>query len=176
MAITRNVTTGEKEIEGDYLINAQGEDVVAGIRNTKPIAELQRRDAQGLRRSSQRIAKQLEKHYRDMQDVEFTIERGKLWMLQTRDGKRTAQAAVRIAVDMADERLITASEAVAARHARPGRLLPAPAVRPEAQEGRHERGDRIASGLNVSPGAAVGHDRLRRRHRRDAGPRKRSAR
>jgi pyruvate,orthophosphate dikinase len=108
---TRNVSTGEKEIEGDYLINAQGEDVVAGIRLTKPIAQL-KEEMPEIYAEFEEICRKLEKHYREVQDVEFTIERGKLWMLQTRDSKRTAQAAVRIAVDMAEEGLISREEAV----------------------------------------------------------------
>ncbi|MCK7469041.1 MAG: hypothetical protein MZU91_13530 [Desulfosudis oleivorans] len=110
--------------------------MVAGIRNTEPIDAAERRDARSLRRSSWTSASKLEKHYRDMQDVEFTIERGKLWMLQTRNGKRTAKAAVKIAVDMANEGLITKRRGRAARHARAGGLLPAPAVRRRRQEGR----------------------------------------
>ena len=109
--MTRNATTGEPEIEGDYLNNAQGEDVVAGTRETMRIAAAAHRTCRRPTRSSKRSPR-LERHYRDMQDVEFTIERGKLWMLQTRDGKRTAQAAVRIAVDMVHEGLITREEAV----------------------------------------------------------------
>ena len=111
VAMTRNSTTGEKDIEGDYLTNAQGEDVVAGIRMTKEIGQLIKEMPEAYAEFLG-IAKRLEQHYRDMQDVEFTIEKGKLWMLQTRNGKRTAQAAVRIAVDMAEEKLITREEAV----------------------------------------------------------------
>jgi pyruvate,orthophosphate dikinase len=99
VATTRNVSTGEKEIEGDYLLNAQGEDVVAGIRLTKRIQHLNEDMPQAYAEFAD-ICHRLEQHYRDVQDMEFTIERGKLWMLQTRDSKRTAQAAVRIAVDM----------------------------------------------------------------------------
>ena len=111
VAMTRSGNTGDPEIEGDYLTNAQGEDVVAGIRNTKQIAQLKQEMPEVYRQFAD-IAKKLEKHYRNMQDVEFTIERGKLWMLQTRDGKRTAQAEVRIAVDMVEEGLISKEEAV----------------------------------------------------------------
>ena len=103
------------------------------------------------------ICAKLEKHYRDMQDIEFTIERGKLWMLQTRDGKRTAAAAVKIAVDMANEGLITREEAVMRVKPAAGRHAAAPAVRPRGQEaGRQAEGKLLAKGVNASPGAAVG--------------------
>ncbi|MCB1007961.1 MAG: pyruvate, phosphate dikinase, partial [Acidobacteria bacterium] len=111
VAMTRSGATGENQIEGDYLTNAQGEDVVAGIRHTKPIEELEA-EMPAAYAEFERICGRLEQHYREMQDVEFTIERGKLWMLQTRDAKRTAQAAVRIAVEMAEEGLITRQQAV----------------------------------------------------------------
>jgi pyruvate, orthophosphate dikinase len=151
VAMTRSGSTGEKEIEGDYLTNAQGEDVVAGIRLTKPISEL----AVEMPRSYaefDKICRRLEKHYHNMQDVEFTIERGKLWMLQTRDGKRTAQAEVRIAVDMAEERLITQKQAVL-------RVKPEQVdfyLHPQFDPAGIKQADKIAAGLNVSPGAAVG--------------------
>ena len=106
VATTRNVSTGEDELEGDYLLNAQGEDVVAGIRATQPIARLAE-DMPEAFAELERIARLLERHYREVQDIEFTVERGTLWMLQTRDAKRTARAAVKIAVDLAKERLIT---------------------------------------------------------------------
>ncbi|MFC2030373.1 PEP/pyruvate-binding domain-containing protein, partial [Chloroflexota bacterium] len=109
VAFTRNPATGEHEIYGDYLINAQGEDVVAGIRNTKPITELGQ-DMPEAYAEFLEICGNLEEHYRDMQDVEFTVERGKLWMLQTRDGKRTAKAAIKVAVDLVEEGLITKEE------------------------------------------------------------------
>ena len=111
VALTRNGTTGENLIEGDYLKKAQGEDVVAGIRQTNDLSQL-KSEMPDIYAHFERIAKQLETHYREMQDVEFTVEEGKLWMLQTRSGKRTAQAAVRIAVEMAEEKLITKQEAV----------------------------------------------------------------
>ncbi len=152
---TRNVSTGEKEIEGDYLTNAQGEDVVAGTRLTKPIAAL-KVEMPKVYAQFERICRKLEKHYREVQDVEFTIERGQLFMLQTRDAKRTAQAAVRIAVDLANERLITRAEAV-------GRVKPEhvdyflhPQFDPAEKKEAIARGDRLATGLNVSPGAATG--------------------
>src|SRR5690606_14351439 len=112
VAMSRNATTGEQHLEGDFLVNAQGEDVVAGIRATQSLDEL----AEIMPRAYQEfatIAQRLERHYRNMQDMEFTIEHGKLWVLQTRDGKRTAQAEVRIAVDMVDEALIDRRTAVA---------------------------------------------------------------
>ncbi len=155
VAMTRNGSTGEKYIEGDYLINAQGEDVVAGIRMTKEISQL-KEEMPSAYAEFEEIAQRLEKHYREMQDVEFTIEKGKLWMLQTRDGKRTAQASVRIAVDMAEEGLITREEAVL-------RVTPAqvdfflhPQFDSKAIEEAKETGSILATGLNVSPGAAVG--------------------
>ena len=152
---TRNVTTGEKEIEGDYLTNAQGEDVVAGARPTKPIAALED-EMPRVYRQFARICRRLEKHYRDVQDVEFTIERGQLWILQTRDAKRTAPAAVRIAVDLATERLISRAEAV--QRVKPEHVdyFLHPQFDPAEIKAAIARGDRLASGLNVSPGAAVG--------------------
>ena len=152
---TRNVSTGEKEIEGDYLTNAQGEDVVAGIRQTKRIAAM-KDEMPKLYAQFERICKKLEKHYREVQDVEFTIERGKLWMLQTRDAKRTAKAAVRIAVDLAEERLISKAEAVMRVKPEHVDFFLHPQFDPEGKIAAIERGDRIATGLNVSPGAASG--------------------
>jgi pyruvate,orthophosphate dikinase len=152
---TRNVSTGEKEIEGDYLTNAQGEDVVAGTRTTKRIQEM-RTEMPRLYAQFERICKKLEKHYRDVQDVEFTIEHGQLWMLQTRDAKRTAQAAVRIAIDLAEEKLITKTEAV--KRVKPEHVdyFLHPQFDPAERKAAIARGDRIACGLNVSPGAAGG--------------------
>ncbi|PHR30187.1 MAG: pyruvate, phosphate dikinase [Desulfotalea sp.] len=155
VALTRSGTTGEKKIEGDYLLNAQGEDVVAGIRMTKDLSEL-KADMPIVHAEFERIAVLLEKHYRDMQDVEFTIEKGKLWMLQTRDGKRTSQAAVRIAVDMVEEGLITKEEALM-------RVSPDlidfffhPQFDRQAKKDAARDDKLLATGLNVSPGAAVG--------------------
>jgi pyruvate,orthophosphate dikinase len=152
---TRDVTTGEKEIEGDYLTNAQGEDVVAGIRETKRIAAL-RDEMPRIYRQFAATCKQLEKHFREVQDIEFTIERGKLWMLQTRDAKRSAQAAVRIAVDLATEKLITREEAV--QRVKPEHVdyFLHPQFDPAERAAAKARGDCIATGLNVSPGAASG--------------------
>jgi pyruvate,orthophosphate dikinase len=151
VAMTRSATTGENDIEGDYLTNAQGEDVVAGIRMTKPISELAR-EMPKADEQFRRIARRLEKHYKNMQDVEFTIERGQLWMLQTRDGKRTAQAEVRIAVDQAEEGLIPRKEAV--RRVKPAQIDFY--LHPQFDMQARKQADKIASGLNVSPGAAVG--------------------
>jgi len=155
VAMTRNATTGEKHIEGDYLVNAQGEDVVAGIRVTDRVSKLAE-DMPEVWTQFVDIAEKLEKHYRNMQDVEFTIERGKLWMLQTRDGKRTAQAAVRIAADMVDEGLITRKEAVMRVTPEQVDFFLHPQFNVEAKQAAKERGDLLATGLNVSPGAAVG--------------------
>ena len=149
--MTRNATTGEPQLEGDYLINAQGEDVVAGTRATLPIARLGE-DMPENYKSLELIARRLEKHHRNMQDMEFTIEEGTLWLLQTRDGKRTAQAEVRIAVDMVEEGLISREEAVA-------RVKPAQVdffLHPQLDAEALQDIQPVASGLNVSPGAAVG--------------------
>jgi len=155
VAMTRSSTTGESHLEGDYLPNAQGEDVVAGTRVTKTMDDL-KKDMPTSYKEYAEIAKNLEQHYRDMQDMEFTIERGKLWLLQTRDGKRTAQAAVRIAVDLVDEGLITAEEAVL--RVQPDQLdfFLHPQFTPKSKEEAVDNGTRVATGLNVSPGAAVG--------------------
>jgi pyruvate,orthophosphate dikinase len=155
VATSRNVSTGEQDIEGDYLINAQGEDVVAGIRLTKPIAELQK-DMPKIYAEFEEINKFLEKHYREVQDVEFTIEHGKLWMLQTRDSKRTAQAAVRIATDLVEEGLITQQEAVLRVTPDQVDFFLHPQFEPVAKKAAADEGKKIATGLNVSPGAAVG--------------------
>jgi pyruvate,orthophosphate dikinase len=151
VAMSRNATTGENRIEGDFLINAQGEDVVAGIRATRPIEEL----AAVMPQISEQFvgfARQLEQHYGDMQDMEFTVENGKLWMLQTRDGKRTAQAAVRIAVDLANEGAIDRAEAV--RRISPEQVEAL--LHPRFVDDALSRADLLGTGLNVSPGAAVG--------------------
>ena len=155
VAMTRNATTGEKKIEGDYLINAQGEDVVAGIRATYPVEQMAETMPQAWGQFVE-IAGKLEKHYRDMQDVEFTVERGTLWMLQTRNGKRTAQAAVRIAADMADEGLITREEAVMRVTPEQVDFFLHPQFNPTSKRAARGEGRLLASGLNVSPGAAVG--------------------
>jgi pyruvate,orthophosphate dikinase len=151
VAFTRDPSTGEKALYGEYLTNAQGEDVVAGIRTAPRIAQMQT-DMPGVYAEFQRISDQLERHYRDVQDMEFTIERGRLYMLQTRSAKRTAAAAVTIAVDMVDEGLISKEEAV-------GRVEPGQVeqlLRAQFDRRALESARRIAHGLNASPGAAVG--------------------
>ena len=151
VAFTRNAANGKKEFYGDYLVNAQGEDVVAGIRNTSPIAELKL--TPGLEKSGQELEDifvLLENHFRDMMDIEFTIEQGKLYMLQTRVGKRTAAAAVRIAIEMEKEGLISKEEAVSRVNPEQLDQLLHPQFDKKASY------DVLARGLNASPGAAVG--------------------
>jgi pyruvate,orthophosphate dikinase len=151
VAFTRDPNTGEKALFGEYLTNAQGEDVVAGIRTAPKISQMQT-DMPEVYAEFQRIGKQLERHYRDVQDLEFTIERGKLFMLQTRSAKRTAAAAVKIAVDMVEEGLISPQDAV-------GRVEPAHVdqlLRATFDPGALAKATKIVNGLNASPGAAVG--------------------
>ncbi len=151
VAFTRDPNTGEKTLFGEYLTNAQGEDVVAGIRTAPKISQMQT-DMPEVYAEFQRIGQQLEAHYRDVQDLEFTIERGRLYMLQTRSAKRTAAAAVRIAADMVDEGTITKEEAIA-------RIEPAHVdqlLRDTFDPKALETAKRIVKGLNASPGAAVG--------------------
>ncbi|MGU3574722.1 pyruvate, phosphate dikinase [Brucellaceae bacterium C25G] len=161
VAFTRNPSTGEKKLYGEFLVNAQGEDVVAGIRTPQNITEEARIAAGSDKPSLEKVmpeafadfiavANTLEQHYRDMQDLEFTIERGKLWMLQTRSGKRTAKAALKMAVEMAEEGLITQGEAV--KRIEPSSLdqLLHPTIDPKAARSI------IGSGLPASPGAATG--------------------
>ncbi|MBK8780330.1 MAG: pyruvate, phosphate dikinase [Anaerolineales bacterium] len=155
VAFTRNPSTGDKKMMGEFLFNAQGEDVVAGIRNTNPIETLTERMPKAYD-EFMKIAARLEKHYKDMQDVEFTIERGKLWMLQTRNGKRTAQATVKMAVDMALEGLITKDEAVERVTPENVDTLLHPQFDNEAKKEAERTGKLIAKGVNASPGAAVG--------------------
>jgi len=149
VAFTRNPSNGEKKLYGEYLINAQGEDVVAGIRTPQPIAALEQ-DMPDVYRQFAGVCQLLDKHYRNMQDIEFTIERGKLWILQTRNGKRTAQAAIKIAVEMVGEGLISKEEAVL--RVEPGQLdqLLHRQIDPNAEL------DIVAKGLPASPGAASG--------------------
>jgi len=149
VGFTRNPATGEKKFYGEYLLNAQGEDVVAGIRTPQPILHLEK-DMPKVFKQLYDTTKKLEKHYRDIQDFEFTIEKGKLFMLQTRSGKRTAAAAVKIAVDMVAEKLITKPEALA--RVEPIQLdqLLHPVFDPKAKK------DVITKGLPASPGAATG--------------------
>jgi pyruvate,orthophosphate dikinase len=155
VAFTRNPSTGDKKMMGDYLFNAQGEDVVAGIRNANPIETLKERMPKAYA-EFMKIAARLEKHYKDMQDVEFTIERGKLWMLQTRNGKRTAQATIKLAVDMANEGLITKDEAVERVTPENVDTLLHPQFDNEAKKNAEKSGKLITKGVNASPGAAVG--------------------
>jgi len=155
VAFTRDPATGEQVLYGDYLLNAQGEDVVAGIRNTKKIDELEG-DLPEAYAQFVDICDKLEHHYREMQDVEFTIENGRLWMLQTRDGKRTAKAAIKIAVDMANEGLISRKEAVTRVKPSDVDTLLHPQFDFEAKQQAAAEGKRLAKGVNASPGAAVG--------------------
>ncbi len=153
VAFTRNPNTGDKALFGEYLENAQGEDVVAGIRTPLKIAELEARNPEVYKQFLD-VAMMLEKHYRDMQDLEFTVERGKLYMLQTRNGKRTARAAIKIAVDQANEGLITKEEAVARVTATQVDVMLHPSFDPAAKEAAADL--LITKGLNASPGAATG--------------------
>src|SRR6201986_1252216 len=161
VAFTRNPSTGESRLYGEFLINAQGEDVVAGIRTPQDITEHARKNSGSDKPSMEtampdafaeltRIYTMLEKHYRDMQDMEFTVERGKLWMLQTRGGKRTAKAALKIAVELANEGLITKKDAVSRIDPASLDQLLHPTIDPKAER------KVIATGLPASPGAACG--------------------
>ena len=151
VAFTRNPATGAKGIFGEYLINAQGEDVVAGIRTPQPITQLEK-DLPECYKQFIEIADKLEKHYRDMQDMEFTIEEGKLYFLQTRNGKRTAQAAIQVACDLVDEGMITPQEAVLRIEAKSLDQLLHPAFDAAALK----NGNQIGEALPASPGAAAG--------------------
>ncbi|MFZ5877803.1 MAG: pyruvate, phosphate dikinase [Chloroflexota bacterium] len=155
VAFTRNPSTGDKKMMGDYLLNAQGEDVVAGIRNADPIENLANQMPK-VYKQFMGITARLEKHYKDMQDVEFTIERGKLWMLQTRNGKRTAKSTVKIAVDMANEKLISKEEAVLRVTPDAVDSLLHPQFDESAMKSAEKTGAFYAKGVNASPGAAVG--------------------
>jgi len=151
VAFTRDPNTGAKVLFGEYLVNAQGEDVVAGVRTAPKIAQLAT-DMPKVYAEFKKIAEKLEKHYKDVQDLEFTIERGRLYMLQTRSAKRTAAAAVKIAIDMVKEKLITQEEAL-------GRIEPAQVdqlLRDQFDPKARAAAKRMAKGLNASPGAAVG--------------------
>ena len=151
VAFTRDPSTGENKLMGEYLINAQGEDVVAGIRTPSPIAELENQMPEVYAQFVE-ISQKLEKHYRDMQDMEFTIENGKLYMLQTRNGKRTAQAALKIAVDLVDEGMITEEEAVL--RVEPQQLDSL--LHPQFDASALKAAAVIGKGLPASPGAACG--------------------
>jgi len=155
VAFTRNPSTGENVVWGEYLMNAQGEDVVAGIRNAADVAEMVNELPEAYA-DFMAVCEKLELHYKEMQDVEFTIENGKLWMLQTRDGKRTAKAAVSIAVDMANEGLITKEEAIMRVQPEQVDTLLHPQFVNEAKVAAQEAGKFLVSGVNASPGAAVG--------------------
>ncbi|MEJ2232872.1 MAG: pyruvate, phosphate dikinase, partial [Syntrophobacterales bacterium] len=165
VAFTRNPATGENTFYGEYLMNAQGEDVVAGIRTPQPINKLQKGDRDVLSLEEERsdiyteldgIRKQLDSHYREMQDIEFTIQKGKLWMLQTRSGKRTGVASVRIAVEMVEEGLISKEEAI--MRVEPNQLnqLLQPTFNPAEKNKSINQGKLLAVGLNAGPGAATG--------------------
>ncbi len=155
VAFTRDPGTGEKVLYGDYLINAQGEDVVAGIRNTEPISQLADEMPEVFAQFSD-ITLRLENHYHDMQDVEFTIENGKLWMLQTRSGKRTAKAAIKAAVDMVNEGLIDKETAIMRVEPEQIDQMLHPQFDTVAAEAARHDNRLVASGVNASPGAAVG--------------------
>jgi pyruvate,orthophosphate dikinase len=155
VAFTRNSSTGDPKMEGDYLLNAQGEDVVAGIRNTEKIENMVNTLPEAYHQFMEITAK-LEKHYRDMQDVEFTIERGRLWMLQTRTAKRTARSAIKIAVDMVNEGLISKTEAVSRVTTDQVDSLLHPQFDNETKKAAKKAGRLYATGVNASPGAAVG--------------------
>src|SRR6185295_6660588 len=161
VAFTRNPSTGEKALYGEFLVNAQGEDVVAGIRTPQNITEKARIAAGSDKPSLQKlmpeafvsfvdICGRLEKHYRDMQDLEFTIERSKLWIMQTRSSKRTAKAAIRMAVEMVKEGLVTREEAVTRIDPASLDQLLHPTIDPKAER------NVIGTGLPASPGAATG--------------------
>ena len=151
VAFTRNPSTGEKGIYGEYLINAQGEDVVAGVRTPQPISKLQE-DLPECYAQFMEIANKLENHYRDMQDMEFTIQEGKLYFLQTRNGKRTAPAAIQIACDLVDEGMITKEEAVLRIEAKSLDQL----LHPTFDKDSLKAGEVIGEALPASPGAAAG--------------------
>ncbi len=155
VAFTRNPATGERKLYGDYLLNAQGEDVVAGIRNTEKIETLGGPLPEAYKQFLDIVSK-LENHYKDMQDVEFTIEHGRLWMLQTRNGKRTAAASVRIAVEMVNEGMITKEQAIERVSPDDVNTLLHPQFNAEDLKKAHKEGRFFASGVNASPGAAVG--------------------
>ncbi len=155
VAFTRDAATGEKRFYGEYLLNAQGEDVVAGIRTPKPIAQLKAEMPRAYR-ELETVYKKIERHYRDMQDLEFTIQKGKLWLLQTRSGKRTGFAAIRIAVDMVEERLITKEEALLRIDPMQLNQFLRPVFDAEEKKKALAEGRLLARGLSAGPGAASG--------------------
>ena len=165
VAFTRDPATGERIFFGEFLPNAQGEDVVAGIRTPQPISKTRKADPALLSMEEtlpqayqelEKIYQRLERHFKDMQDIEFTLQRGKLWMLQTRSGKRTAFAALRIAVEMVEERLIDKKTAISRVDPDSLNQLLAPIFDPEAKEDAIQGGRLLAKGLNAGPGAACG--------------------
>ena len=164
VAFTRNPSTGAKGIYGEYLINAQGEDVVAGVRTPQPISKLEQ-DLPECYKEFMELAMKLENHFRDMQDMEFTIEEGKLYFLQTRNGKRTAPAAIQIACDLVDEKMITPEEAVCRIEAKSLDQLLHPTFVPDALKA----GEVIGSALPASPGAAAGKVYFTADEAKDAG-------
>ena len=151
VAFTRNPSTGEKKLYGEYLMNAQGEDVVAGVRTPNPITDLQKQDKK-LYEQFVAIANKLENHYKDMQDMEFTIENGKLYMLQTRNGKRTAKAALKIAVDLVKEKMLTEKEALMKLDPKQLDAL----LHPQFDNAALKKAKVIGTGLPASPGAGCG--------------------
>jgi pyruvate,orthophosphate dikinase len=157
VAFTRDPATGEKVFYGEYLINAQGEDVVAGIRTPKKIAELAK-DMPEVYKQLDQVRNSLEKHYKNVQDIEFTVQKKKLWMLQTRNGKRTGFAAVKFAVDFVEEGLITKDKALSADWVPPDDLnqLLQPIFDPAAKRHAVSEGKLLAKGINAGPGAAMG--------------------
>lgn len=165
VAFTRNPATGENVFYGEYLINAQGEDVVAGIRTPQPINKMQKSDPSTLSleetmpevyKELERIRNILDRHYRDMQDIEFTIQKGKLWMLQTRSGKRTGFASFKIAVDMVREGILSKEEALMRVTSDHLNQLLRPTFDPKAKDEAVRDGAFLARGLNAGPGAATG--------------------
>ena len=155
VAFTRDAATGENVFYGEYLINAQGEDVVSGARTPEPIAQLAKENPK-IYNQLEKVRKILEKHYRDMLDVEFTIQQGKLYMLQCRVGKRTAFAAINIAVDMVDEKLISEKEAILRIEPDQLNQLLRPIFDPKEKKKAVDDGRLLAKGLNAGPGAACG--------------------
>jgi pyruvate,orthophosphate dikinase len=155
VAFTRNPATGEKGLYGEYLLNAQGEDVVAGIRTPKAISALAE-EMPAVYRELDEAARKLEKHFRDLQDLEFTFERGRLWLLQTRSGKRTAHAALTIAIDMVAEGLMNRDEALLSMEPEQLNHFLRPVFNAEEKEAAVKAGKVIACGLNAGPGAAAG--------------------
>lgn len=151
VAFTRNPATGEKKLYGEYLMNAQGEDVVAGIRTPKHISDLETQNLE-IYKEFKKVTEKLETHYKDMQDVEFTIQEGNLYFLQTRSGKRTAKASIKIAVDMVNENLITQEEAIMRIDAKQLDQL----LHKQLDEVAKNEAEEIAKGLPASPGGAVG--------------------